>query len=259
MTAISDLGSSKLANGAIPLVGFGTWRLSGASAQESTTNALLAGYRHIDTATMYANEAEVGAALRASGVPRTDVFITTKLPAERAGRERRTIEESLTKLGVDQVDLWLIHWPPGGVGLPVWREFIKARDEGLVADIGVSNYSLDQIDRLIAETGVTPAVNQIKWGPFLFDPAVLAGHQSRGVVLEGYSPFRSGPLDNPTLVAIATQLGRTVPQVIVRWHVQHGIVVIPKSARPERIVGNVDVSGFELSDEQMAAIDALGG
>ena len=259
MTAISDLGSAALnAGGAIPLVGFGTWRLSGASAQESTLGALNAGYRHIDTATMYANEAEVGAALRDSGVPRSEVFVTTKLPPERAGKERATLEDSLSALGVDQVDLWLIHWPPGGAGVPVWREFVRARDEGLAASIGVSNYSLAQIDELTAATGVTPSVNQIKWGPFLHDADVLAGHVERGVVLEGYSPFRSGPLDDPTLVSIAEALGRTVPQVIVRWHVQHGIVVIPKSAQPDRIVGNVDVGGFSLSDADMARIDALG-
>jgi 2,5-diketo-D-gluconate reductase A len=259
MTAISDLGSAPLTDGgAIPLVGFGTWRLSGPSARESTAAALAAGYRHIDTATMYANEAEVGAALRESGVPRSEVFVTSKLPPERAGHEWATLSASRTALGIDQLDLWLIHWPPGGAGVPVWREFVKARHEGLTAAIGVSNYSLAQIDELIAATGVTPAVNQIKWGPFLFDADVLAGHRERGVVLEGYSPFRSGPLDDPTLVAIAEQLGRTVPQVIVRWHLQHGIVVIPKSAHQERIVSNVDVGGFTLSDEQMARIDALG-
>ena len=259
MTAISDLGSLPLAaGGAIPVLGFGTWQLKGPSAQQSTADALTAGYRHIDTATMYANEAEVGAALRESGVPRTHVFLTTKLPPERAGKERATLEASLAALGVDQVDLWLIHWPPGGAGVPMWREFVRAREDGLAAAIGVSNYSLAEIDELTEATGVTPAVNQIRWGPFLFDRAVLAGHRERGVVLEGYSPFRSGQLDDPTLVSIAADLGRTVPQVIVRWHVQHGIVVIPKSAQPERIVANADVTGFALSDEQMQAIDALG-
>ena len=187
------------------------------------------------------------------------MFITTKLPAERAGHERATIEESLTKLGVDQLDLWLIHWPPGGAGVPVWREFIKARDEGLTAAIGVSNYSLAQIDELTQATGVTPEVNQIKWGPFLYDAGIADGHADRGVVLEGYSPFRSGRLDDPTLVSIADELGRTVPQVIVRWHVQHGFVVIPKSARQDRIVSNADVGGFTLTADQMSRIDALGG
>ncbi|MDX6207867.1 MAG: 2,5-diketo-D-gluconate reductase [Frankiales bacterium] len=259
MTAISDLGSAPLSSGgSIPLVGFGTWQLSGTSARESTAAALDAGYRHIDTATGYANEAEVGAALRDSGVPRGEVFVTTKLPPDHGGRERRTLEESLAALGVDQVDLWLIHWPPGGAGVEMWRELIRAQQDGLARAIGVSNYSLDQIDELNAATGVTPAVNQIKWGPFLHDAKIFAGHQERGVVLEGYSPFRSGSLKDPTLVAIAAELGRTVPQVIVRWHVQHGIVVIPKSARPERIVSNVDVTGFTLSDAQMTQIDALG-
>lgn len=259
MTTISDLGSAPLTDGgAIPLVGFGTWRLSGPAAQESTVNALAAGYRHIDTATMYGNEAEVGAALRESGVPRTEVFVTTKIQAEKAGRERATIKASLQALGIDQVDLWLIHWPPAGAGVHMWRGLIQAREDGQAAAIGVSNYSLEQIDQLTAATGVTPAVNQIKWGPFLFDAKVLAGHQERGVVLEGYSPFRSGPLDNPTLGSIAAEVGRTVPQVIVRWHLQHGIVVIPKSAQPERIVANADVAGFTLTDQQMGRIDGLG-
>jgi 2,5-diketo-D-gluconate reductase A len=259
MTTISDLGSAPLAGGgAIPLLGFGTWRISGDAAREATAAALDVGYRHIDTATMYANEAEVGAALRESGVPRTEVFLTTKLPPERAGKERATLEDSLSALGVDQVDLWLIHWPPGGPGVPVWREFIRAREEGLVAAIGVSNYSLGQLDELTAATGVTPAVNQIKWGPFLYDAGVAAGHRERGVVLEGYSPFRSGPLENPTLVSIAASLGRTVQQVIVRWHLQHGFVVIPKSTHRERIAANADVAGFELTEEQLRAIDALG-
>ncbi len=259
MTTIPDLGNAALTSGgAMPLLGFGTWRLSGPAAARATVDALGYGYRHVDTATMYANEAEVGTALRESRVPRTEVFLTSKLPAERAGKERATLEESLTALGVDQLDLWLIHWPPGGAGVPVWREFVKARDEGLTAAIGVSNYSLDQIDELTAATGVTPEVNQVKWGPFLHDAEVLDGHRERGVVLEGYSPFRSGPLDDPTLVAIAADLGRTVPQVIVRWHVQHGIVVIPKSARPERIASNADVTGFELREADMARIDSLG-
>ncbi len=260
MTAISDLGGAKLASGGeIPLLGFGTWQLPGDQASQPTADALNAGYRHIDTATMYRNEAEVGAALTASGVARAEVFVTTKLPAERAGHERATIEESLTKLGIDQLDLWLIHWPPGGAGVPVWRELIKARDEGLTAAIGVSNYSLAQIDELTKATDVTPEVNQIKWGPFLYDQAIADGHAERGVVLEGYSPFRSGRLDDPTLVAIADELGRTVPQVIVRWHVQHGFVVIPKSAQQERIVSNADVGGFTLTDDQVARINALGG
>jgi 2,5-diketo-D-gluconate reductase A len=259
MTTISDLGSAPLAGGgAIPLLGFGTWRLHGDAAREATAAALEVGYRHIDTATMYANEGEVGAALRESGVPRTEVFITTKLPPERAGKERATLEDSLSALGVDQVDLWLIHWPPGGPGVSVWREFIRAREDGLTTAIGVSNYSLEQLDALTAATGVTPAINQIKWGPFLYHDRVAEGHRDRGVVLEGYSPFRSGPLDNRQLVSIAASLGRTVQQVIVRWHLQHGFVVIPKSAHRERIIDNADVAGFELTEEQMRAIDALG-
>jgi 2,5-diketo-D-gluconate reductase A len=250
-----------LANGAgqIPLIGFGTWRLRGDEARESVGWALEAGYRHVDTATMYDNEAQVGAALSKSGLARGDVFLTTKLPAERVGRERATLESSLRDLGTDFVDLWLVHWPPGGRAAPeVWRELVRARDDGLARAIGVSNYSLEQVDQLTSAVGVTPQVNQIKWSPFLFDQDIHDGHRSRGVVLEGYSPFRAGDLGHRVLADIAGAHGATPAQVIVRWHLQREIVVIPKSARRQRIVDNVDVGGFELSADEVKALDALG-
>jgi 2,5-diketo-D-gluconate reductase A len=261
MTATTPLSATAALTGGgqIPLIGFGTWELSGGGAREAVGWALEAGYRHLDTATMYRNEAEVGRAVRESGVPRTDVFLTTKLPQDRARQARATLEASLAALDTDHVDLWLIHWPPGrGAGVATWRDLIAARDEGLATAIGVSNYSLDQIDELRAETGVTPAVNQIRWGPALFDREVSDGHRERGVLLEGYSPFKSGRLDHPVLAEIAARHGTGPAQVVVRWHLQHGVVVIPKSARRDRIVGNVDVGGFALSDDEMAAIDALG-
>lgn len=252
---------TELAGGTrIPLIGFGTWRLTGDEAAQSVGWALESGYRHLDTATMYGNEAEVGAAVQHSGVAREEVFLTTKLPAERAGRERQTLERSLRGLGTDHVDLWLVHWPPGGNAAPeVWQELVRARDEGLTRAIGVSNYSLEQIDELTDVVGVTPQVNQIKWSPFLFDRDIYDGHRSRGVVLEGYSPFRAGDLGNKVLARIANARDATPAQVIVRWHLQREIVVIPKSARRERIVENVDVGGFELSADEMTALDALGG
>jgi 2,5-diketo-D-gluconate reductase A len=259
VTAITDLGSAPLRNdGAMPLLGFGTWRLSGPAAQRATADALEAGYRHIDTATMYGNEAEVGAALRESGVPRTEV-LTTKLPAERVGMERSTLTASLAALGVDQVDLWLIHWPPGGAGLSTWREFVKAQEEGLVRDIGVSNYSLDQIDELVEATGVTPAVNQVKWGPHLHDAKVFAGHVERGVVLEGYSPFKTSDLADPVLREVADRHGVRPAQVVLRWHLEHGVVVIPKSVTPQRIASNFAVTDFSLSPEEVARVDGLAG
>ncbi|MGZ4608922.1 MAG: aldo/keto reductase [Actinomycetes bacterium] len=253
-----DVSADLAGGGQIPLLGFGTWRLSGDEARVSVGWALEAGYRHLDTATAYGNEAEVGAAVRESGLSRDDVFVTTKLPAENAGRERETLEQSLRDLGTGHVDLWLVHWPPHGTAAPeVWQELVRARDDGLTRAIGVSNYSLTQIDELTDAVGVTPQVNQIKWSPFLFDRAVYDGHRSRGVVLEGYSPFRAGDLGDPVLTGIAEAHGATPAQVIVRWHLQREVVVIPKSARRERIIDNVDVGGFALSDDEMTALDAL--
>jgi diketogulonate reductase-like aldo/keto reductase len=245
--------------GRMPLLGFGTWQLVGDDAKNATRAALDAGYRHVDTATMYRNEGEVGAALRESGVPRGDVFVTTKIPPDRAGRERETLAESLRLLGTDYVDLWLIHWPPGdGLGLASWEALLAARDEGLARDVGVSNYDLDQLDALAKATGVLPAVNQIPWSPYRYDAAVEEGHKQRGVVLEGYSALREGTLDDPVINAIAQRLGRTPAQVILRWHIEHGVVAIPKSSEAERIRSNADVGSFTLSPEDVAAIDALG-
>ena len=245
---------------AMPLLGFGTWRLTDADAVRATRAALDTGYRHVDTATIYRNERAVGTALRESGVDRADVFVTTKLPPDRAGREAETLRESLRLLGTDYADLWLIHWPPdGGAGVGLWKACLDARSQGMTRDVGVSNYSLDQLDELHAATGVMPAVNQIRWSPLLFDRAVLDGHRERGVVLEGYSALRGGALDHPAIVAMAERVGRTPAQVIVRWHLQHDVVVIPKSAREERIRVNADVDAFALSAEDMAALDALGG
>lgn len=251
--------SVPLADGArIPLLGFGTWQLRDDEARQATGWALQAGYRHIDTATGYRNQSEVGAAIRDSGLSRDELFVTTKLPPDHAGRVQQTLQESLRQLGLQRLDLWLIHWPPGGTaGVDSWREFVAAREAGLTTSIGVSNYSLDQLDELTSATGVTPAVNQIKWSPAVFDQAVLDGHRERGVVLEGYSPFRSANLSNPALTEIASRHGKTPAQVIVRWHLQHEIVVIPKSSQQERIVSNADVGDFTLDSDEMAIIDGL--
>ncbi len=206
----------------MPLLGFGTWQIRGHAAYEAVRDALEAGYRHLDTATMYGNEAEVGRALKDSGVPRDEVFLTTKLPPERAGRERATLDASLRALGVDAVDLWLIHWPPRRKSVAVWRELLAARDQGRARAVGVSNYGIDEIDELIGDSGERPAVNQIRFGPAL----------SHGV-----DPAR----------------------VVLRWHIQHGIVVIPKSKTPERIASNANIDGFTLTDDEMAAIDGMAG
>ena len=253
-----DVTATLPSGAAMPLLGFGTWQITGSDATAATAAALAAGYRHLDTATVYHNETEVGAGLHRDGVDRDDVFVTSKLPPDRSGRERETLAASLAQLGTTYLDLWLIHWTPDtGVGVDLWTEMIAAQSDGLVRDIGVSNYSLDQIDELHRETGVLAAVNQIEWSPLLFDRTVLDGHRERGVLLEGYSALRGGTLEHPVITGIAERLGRTPAQVIIRWHLEHGIVVIPKSTRPDRIAANADVD-FVLAAEDVAALDALG-
>jgi 2,5-diketo-D-gluconate reductase A len=243
---------------AMPMVGFGTWQLRGRPGYEAIRTALDVGYRHIDTATMYRNESEVGRAITDSNLDRGDVFVTTKLPAGNAGRARATLSDSLTALGTDHVDLWLVHWPPRGrTSVPLWREFLALRDEGLCRSVGVSNYSIAQIDELIVATGERPAVNQIPWGPARYDPALLAAHADRGVRVEGYSPLKGARLRDPVLAEIAARYHVTPAQVVLRWHLELGITVIPKSARSDRIESNLDLFGFSLSPEEVARIDRL--
>jgi diketogulonate reductase-like aldo/keto reductase len=244
----------------MPMLGFGTWQISGRKAYEAVREALDVGYRHIDTATMYGNEDEVGRAIRDSGVAREDVFLTTKLPPERAGRERETIAASLAALDTGYVDLWLIHWPPGNdrASIATWRELLAVRDEGLARTVGVSNYDTVELDMLIEATEEAPAVNQVRWGPALHDPRRLAENQERGVVLEGYSPLKTTDLRDPVLVEIAQAHGVTPSQVVLRWHIDHGIVAIPKSATPSRIRENFDIFGFSLDDSELRQLDAMG-
>lgn len=244
--------------GHIPVLGLGTWRMTGRTAYDAVRLALETGYRHLDTATMYGNEAEVGRAIRDSTVPRDELFVTTKLPPERAGAERQTIEASLEALGTAQVDLWLVHWPPDGKASPeVWERFVAARDDGLARAIGVSNYSTAQIDELVEATGEAPAVNQIRWGPTLHDPDVLAEHRERGVVIEGYSPLRTSDLRHPALTEVAGEHGVTPAQVVLRWHIEHDVVAIPKAATPDHLTANLGALDFALTPEQVARVDAI--
>ena len=241
----------------MPLLGFGTWLMTGSECYEAVRTALDAGYRHLDTAAIYRNEPEVGRALRDSGVDRDEVFVTTKLPPPRADQADQVLAGSLDALGVDAVDLWLVHWPPGGAGEDLWERFVAAREAGRARAVGVSNYSLEQVDRLTAATGVTPQVNQVSWAPALYDADVESGHRERGVVLEGYSPFKNTDLHDPVLREVADAHGVTPAQVVLRWHVEHGVVVIPKSATPERIRANLAVGGFALSADEVACVDGL--
>ncbi len=242
----------------MPMVGFGTWRLRGQHAYEAVRYALETGYRHLDTATMYQNEAEVGRAVRDSGLGRRDVFITTKLPPGNAGRERPTINASLRALGTDHVDLWLVHWPPRGPASPrVWEQFRTLRNEGLARAVGVSNYDVAGIDELIRTSGEGPPVNQIPWSLPGHDPKLLAAMRERGVVVAGYSPLKGTNLRDKTLTRIAERHHVSAAQIVLRWHLQHGIPVIPKSAQPERIASNFALFGFALSADEMRQLDGL--
>jgi diketogulonate reductase-like aldo/keto reductase len=243
--------------GSMPLLGFGTWQITGSQCYDAVRAALDAGYRHLDTAMVYRNEEEVGRALADSGVPREQVFVTTKVPPN-ARDPRQTLEDSLRMLGTDAVDLWLIHWTEGGgIHEDLWQVLLEARDAGKVRDVGVSNYSLDQVDRLVEASGQQPAVNQIEWAPSLYDEEVARGHEQRGIVLEGYSALKNTDLDDPVLGEIAGDHGVTPAQVLLRWHLDHGFVAIPKSVTPERIRSNAEITGFSLSEDELQRIDGL--
>jgi 2,5-diketo-D-gluconate reductase A len=248
------------AGGELPAVGLGTWLLRGRKGYDCVRAALDAGYRHIDTASMYGNEAEVGKAMRDSGIDRAEIFVTTKLRPTDAGKARPTLRAGLRALGTGYVDLWLIHWPPRAKAAraELWAEFLAVREEGLCRHAGVSNFSVGQLDEVTSAAGEAPEVNQIHWNPARFDAAALAGHRERGVVLEGYSPLKDTDLRDPALTKIAGQHEVTPAQVVLRWHIQHQTPVIPRSGDRGRIAANIDLFGFELDDAEMSAIDALG-
>jgi 2,5-diketo-D-gluconate reductase A len=259
MTDPDEVPTVTLTGGVVmPMVGFGTWPMRGHQACEAVRQALQAGYRHIDTATMYANEDEIGHALRDSGLPRPEVFLTTKLRASDADRAEKILAKSLRALGTDYIDLWLIHWPPRGrKSVLAWHDMLALRDRGLVRAVGVSNYSLPLIDELVTASGETPAVNQIHWNPWRFDSVLLKGLERRGVTVEGYSPLKDSNLNDRVLTDIAAAHGVTPAQVVLRWHLEHAIVVIPKSSDPKRIEANLDLFGFSLGPQEVARIDAL--
>jgi 2,5-diketo-D-gluconate reductase A len=245
----------------IPIVGFGTWQIQGKAAREATSTALEVGYRHIDTATVYGNERQIGQAILDSKIARDELFITTKLPGN-AKNVRSTIEQSLSDLRTDFVDLWLIHWPPahsygrtGNSSQVLYEAMLTLRDEGLARAIGVSNYGLEEIDELTKATGDGPEVNQIPWSPNLHDESLQRDLDLRDVRLEGYSPFQTSRLNDPVLQEIASSIGVSAAQVLLRWHVQHGIIVIPKSVHEERIRENFDIFSFSLSAEAMRRLD----
>jgi 2,5-diketo-D-gluconate reductase A len=260
MTKPGEIPAATLPSGAhMPLIGFGTWRLNGDQAHQALITALQTGYRHIDTATMYGNEADVGRAMRDSGLPRDDIFVTTKIRSADAGRARSVLGASLRALGTDYLDLWLVHWPPRiGQGRQLWDDMLAAQADALVRDVGVSNYKLAGIDELIKSSGKAPAVNQIPWSPARYDARLLSGHAERGIAVEGYSPLKDTRLNDPMLAQIASAHGVSPAQVVLRWHLEHDITVIPKSAKPDRIAANFDLLGFSLSSDDIQRIDAIG-
>ncbi len=246
----------------IPQLGFGVFQVPPEDTAAVTARALQAGYRHIDTAAAYRNEAGVGEAVRASGLGRDEVFVTSKCWNDDHGRERakRACRASLDRLGLDRLDLYLIHWPVPAQDryVETWQAFAELQSEGLVRAIGVSNFQPEHLQRIVDETEVTPALNQIELHPRLQQAELRREHERLGIVTEAWSPLAQGQvLDDPAIVRIAGAHGRTPGQVVIRWHLQLGNVVIPKSVTPERIEQNFDVLSFELSDEQVEAIEDL--
>jgi 2,5-diketo-D-gluconate reductase A len=246
----------------IPQLGFGVFQVPPKETEVAVAEALSAGYRHIDTAAAYRNEGGVGQALNASGIDRDELFVTTKCWNDDQGYEqaKRACRASLERLELSHLDLYLIHWPVPAHDLYVetWKAFVELQAEGLVRSIGVSNFQPEHLERVIAETGVTPAINQVELHPHFQQVGLRREHERLGVLTEAWSPLGQGlELDDPAIVEVAQAHGKTPAQTIIRWHLQLGNVVIPKSVTPERIRENFDVFGFELSSGQMDAIASL--
>ena len=247
---------------AIPQLGFGVWQIRGADTERAVGEALATGYRHIDTAAAYGNEEGVGAAIRASGIPREEIFVTTKLWNGDQGEEeaREAFAVSLERLGLDYVDLYLIHWPLPDAELIVetWKAFEDFFDDGRARAIGVSNFRVDDLEILAEETDVRPAINQIELHPRFQQTELRRYHAGHGIATEAWAPLAQGDLlDDPVLEGLAAAHGKSVAQVILRWHLQIGNVVIPKSVTPERIRENIELFDFELDDGEMAEIAGL--
>ncbi len=254
----------KLNNGVeMPQLGFGVWQVPDAEAVPAVTEAIRSGYRSIDTAAIYGNEAGTGEAVAASGVAREELFVTTKLWNADQGYEEtlRAFDESLNKLKLDTLDLYLVHWPTPARELYVdsWKAFVELRKQGRVRAIGVSNFQPAHLRRLIDETGVVPAINQVELHPYLQQTELREFHAKHGILTEAWSPLGQGGelLGDAVVAEIAARHGKSAAQVVLRWHLQLGNVVIPKSVTPSRIRENIDVFGFELAGEEIAALSTL--
>jgi 2,5-diketo-D-gluconate reductase A len=248
----------------IPQLGFGVFQVPPDDTAKTVLSALEVGYRHIDTAQMYANEAGVGEAIAASGIPRDELYVTTKLNNgfHRPDDARRSLDESLSRLGLDRVDLFLIHWPLptryDGDYVTTWRTMAEFVEDGRATSVGVSNFQPDHLDRIVSETGVVPVLNQVEVHPFFGNEDVRAACARRDIAVEAWAPIAQGKVvDDETITGVADRLGRTPAQVALRWHIQRGDIVFPKTVTPERMRENFDIFDFELSDDDMSAITAL--
>jgi len=245
----------------MPQIGFGVWQVGPEEIIPSVQAAIESGYRSIDTAAVYGNEEGVGAAIRNAGVPQEDLFVTTKLWNPDHGRAAQAMEESLSRLGLTEVDLYLIHWPTPKQDryVEAWKSLIQLRDAGKARSIGVSNFTVANLRRIIDETGVVPSVNQIELHPQFAQEELRAFHAEHGIVTESWSPLGQGKglLQEPTLAEIGRKHGKTPAQVVLRWHLDLGLVVIPKSVTPARIRENIEVFDFKLHAEDLAAIAKL--
>lgn len=247
---------------AIPQLGLGVWQASNEQAATAVLAALQAGYRHVDTAAIYDNETGVGEGIASSGVKREEIFVTTKLWNDAQGGDSalKAFDQSLKRLKLDYVDLYLIHWPAPRKDRYVesWKTLVKLQKDGRAKSIGVSNFTSEHLDRIIAETGVTPVLNQIELHPRFQQTALRDAHAKRGIATESWSPLGQGKLlTDPVIGAIAAKHKRTPAQVIIRWHLDSGLIVIPKSVTPSRIQENADVFGFRLDADDMAKIAGL--
>ena len=247
----------KLNNGIeIPLLGLGTYKMSKEEAEQATLHALKTGYRHIDTARRYDNEDAVGRAIKKSGIPREDIFVTTKLWITDFLRAERTFEQSRAKLGLDYVDLYLLHFPVSIVRKKAWKSLEKLYKEGRCKAIGVSNFTISHLTELLKVTDVVPAVNQVEFHPYLYQKKLWDFCKSKKIQLEAYSPLTHGKrLADPKLLTIAEKYNKTPAQILIRWHLQKNIVVIPKSVSPQRIEENASVFDFDIKEADMKKLD----